>query len=76
MQQCCETSLTNCLTAWFHLPMILHPGNLEDLNNVQSGVYGAKSQIQINQMNMFRASRPSSAVRVQKDKPLQGIPPK
>ena len=35
--------------------MILHPGNLEDLNNVQSGVYGAKSQIQINQMNMFRA---------------------
>ena len=37
---------------------------------------GAKSQIQINQMNMFRASRPSSAVRVQTDKPLQGIPPK
>jgi hypothetical protein len=56
--------------------MILHPGNLEDLNNVQSGVYGAKSQIQINQMNMFRASRPSSAVRVEKDKPLQSIPPK
>ena len=32
--------------------MILHPGNLEDLNNVQSGVYGTKSQIQVNQMGM------------------------